>query len=136
MITLEDFQKYETLEQELKEFLIEKCIDLEKAAKGEDVETFFENDYDDFEKKGDFIKVWFRHFEANEIENYTIDLPLGIVFESDFKEILKKQFDEAKEFARRELEKIRLKEAESKKHFEIIRLKELMEKYPDVVDNK
>ena len=47
---------------------------------------------------------------------------------------MKKKFDEAKEKAKKQLEEIERDKAERGKLFEIARLKELMAKYPDVVN--
>ena len=133
MTSLEDFQKYEALKQELKDFLVKKCIEQEQAAKGDDVETYFYDDYQEFLVRTDVIIVFFKHLECNGRQCYTKHLPCDIVFDPDFKTKMKKEFDEAKEKTKKQLEEIERDKAERGKRFEIARLKELMAKYPDVV---
>ncbi len=144
MITLEDFQKYETLERSLKAFLIEKCHEYDEAKydnEGNDhtnTTEVYEEDYDCWEIHGLKIIVWFngRHREDGQ---YTYELPLDCLFSHDFKTLLKKRFEEEREKQRLDLIEKRMKQSEEYKRLEekktaeeITKLKELMEKYPEV----
>ena len=145
MITLADFKKYEQLEEELKAFLVDKINEYNEA-KAFNTEDYYkdeelEDDFEWWEFEGLNIKVIFENSRTDGWYNYT--LPLDILFDPDFKQKMKARFDEERERKRLELiehrkkHEVELRElAERRKVEEIEKLKELIEKYPDVVKEK
>ncbi len=144
MITLTDFQKHEALEHELKAFLFEKITEYYEATARcvedyyIDVET---DDIDCWEFNELKLIIWI-NANNRDIEFYTCDLPLDILFDPDFKIKMKARFDEERENERlRLLEKRKQHEeefkrlAEKKYVEELETLRELMKKYPEEVKN-
>ncbi len=144
MITLADFQKYEALKQELKEFLVEKCKEYDEAGCREPYGSINqEEDFQDFEFAGLNIEVNFMEYRTwgNEPNGYSYSLPLDILFDPDFKQKMRARFEEERERQRLALIEKRKQHAEELKKLreqekveEIAKLKELMRKYPEIVE--
>jgi hypothetical protein len=146
MITLKDFQKYETLEQDLKAFLFERCKEYGKARNWSDENVkYFGEDFDWWEFDGLLLKVFFREYRTYRCDSnqYSYSLPLDIVFENNFKELMRERYlEEVEQIKKKVLEERKRKEdevrrlAEKKRVEEVEKLHELMKKYPDEVKNE
>ena len=136
MITLTDFKKFEAIEAELKQFLADKCSEYDEAT-AYSTEDYYKDvnreKLDCWEFQEDKIVIWF-NTESRECEFYTYDLPLDILFDPDFKTILKERTIEERRLETLKSIEVQRKRDENKKVEEISRLKELMAKYPDVVN--
>lgn len=135
MVTLSDFQRFEAIEAELRQFLTDKCNEYDEATayyiedyyKDRDIEKL-----DCWEFQGDKIVIWFNS-ESRNTEFYTYELPLDILFDPDFKQKMIARVKEEREKERLMLaEKIK-RSMDEKRYGEIKTLHELMEKYPDEV---
>ncbi len=143
MITFSDFLKHETLENELKSFLAQRCNEFNEA-KAFDVEDYYKNEelkdnIDCWEMHGLNIVIWFRGRDRD-TEFYTYELPLDILFDTDFKSKMKARFDEERERQRLALIEKRMKQSEenkkreeAKKQERIEMLRELMKEFPEIV---
>lgn len=150
MVTFDDFKKLDKLEQEIKDFLIERCNDVMNAQyyvkTGIDdsyKDQYLSEDFDWYEFTDSTIDVYFTEYRTFRCESnqYFYKLPLDIVFEPNFQEKIKLRLIE-------ETEKERLQQLEYKKQHEadmkepeeikrredIAKLHELIKKYPDEVN--
>lgn len=143
MITLSEFQNYETLQNKLASFLAEKCNEYNEA-RAFDTDDYYRDDevgtnIDCWEIQGLKIVIWF-HGKDRDTEFYTYELPLDILFDLDFKLKMKARIDEERERERlRMIEKRKRREAElanlreREKLEEINTLHKLMDRYPEEV---
>lgn len=146
MITLSDFQKLDSLEEEIKKFIFQRCTDYSEATAYR-TEDYYKNeefaeDFDWYEFDGLFLKVCFMEYRTCKQggNQYYYSLPLDILFDPDFKEKMKACFEEEREKQRlaliekRKLHEVELKAlAEKIKAAEIEELKMFMKKYPEIV---
>lgn len=124
MITLSTFQQFESLEQELNDFIIEKCTEFAEARGWTDANI--KEHFEDWELTKTTINVFFN-------DNYWYELPLDILFNSDFKTKFKERVDEEKRLELIRFEEAEARRNEAKRQEKIEMLKMLMKEFPDVV---